>query len=143
MAKPLPKGLQQKIAQSQSGTGPSLVPPARDPTPREPQEVIPTVEELIGEAEDLETLKSLVASLVIPQTEVRRLEKVIDLIKPRIKVIVSQYGIAKAQCGDSVLTYYPMTRSSISKIKLLAAGVDESIIDDCTEVTQSFALKVV
>jgi hypothetical protein len=138
MAK-LPAALAQKIAQSQLGSGPSLVPQA---PVKEPEEVIPTVEELIGEAEDLETLRSLVAALVVPQAEVKRLEKVIDTIKPRIKVIVSQYGIAKALCGESTLSYFATSRSTINRTKLLAAGVDESIIEDCTDKTESFSLKV-
>jgi len=139
MAKPIPKELQQKIAQSQLGSGPSLVPQA---PVAEPEEAIPTVEELIGEAEDLDTLKLLVNSLLIPQAEVKRLEKVIDTIKPRIKVIVGQYGIAKARCGEAVLSYFPTSRSTVNAKKLLAAGVDEATITACTDVSQSFTLKV-
>ena len=135
----MPKGLQQKIAQSQLGSGPSLVPQA---PVTEPEEAIPTVEELIGEAEDLDTLKLLVNSLLIPQAEVKRLEKVIDTIKPRIKVIVGQYGIAKARCGEAVLSYFPTSRSTVNAKKLLAAGVDEATITACTDVSQSFTLKV-
>ena len=137
MAK-LPQALAQKIAQSQLGTGPSLVPQA----PVKEEEVVPSVEELIGEAEDLETLKSLVASIVLPKAEVKRLEKVIDAVTPRIKTLLSQYGIAKAKCGESMLTYFPTTRSTINRTKLLAAGVDEAIINDCTDVSQSFTLKL-
>ena len=135
----MPKGLQQKIAQSQLGSGPSLVPQA---PVTEPEEAIPTVEELIGEAEDLDTLKMLVNSLLIPQAEVKRLEKVIDTIKPRIKVIVGQYGIAKARCGEAVLSYFPTSRSTVNAKKLLAAGVDEDTITACTDVSHSFTLKV-
>ena len=139
MAKPIPKELQQKIAQSQLGSGPSLVPQV---PLTEPDEAIPTVEELIGEAEDLDTLKLLVNSLLIPQAEVKRLEKVIDTIKPRIKVIVGQYGIAKARCGEAVLSYFPTSRSTVNAKKLLAAGVDEATIIACTDVSHSFTLKV-
>jgi len=135
----MPKELQKKIAQSQLGSGPSLVPQA---PVTEPEEAIPTVEELIGEAEDLDTLKLLVNSLLIPQAEVKRLEKVIDTIKPRIKVIVGQYGIAKARCGEAVLSYFPTSRSTVNAKKLLAAGVDEATITACTDVSQSFTLKV-
>ena len=147
MAKPIPKELQQKIAQSQLGSGPSLV-PSKMSRPGEivedflPEEAIPTVEELIGEAEDLDTLKLLVNSLLIPQAEVKRLEKVIDTIKPRIKVIVGQYGIAKARCGEAVLSYFPTSRSTVNAKKLLAAGVDEATITACTDVSHSFTLKV-
>lgn len=139
MPKPLPASLSQKIAQSQLGSGPSLVPQA---PVKEPEEIIPTVEELIEAGEDLDTLKSLVASVVGPKAEVKRLEKVIDTVIPRIKAIVSQYGIAKAKCGESTLTYFPTTRSTINATKLLAAGVAQETITECTDVTQSFTLKV-
>jgi hypothetical protein len=139
MAKPLPQGLQQKIAQSQLGSGPSLVPQAKV---KEEPEAIPTVEELIGEQEDLDTLKSLVSSILAPKAEVARLKKVIDKVVPRIKLILGQYGLSKAVCGTATLNYFPTTRTSINRTKLLAARVTEEVIAACTDVTQSFTLKI-
>lgn len=139
MAKPLPASLTQKIAQSQLGSGPSLVPQA---PVKEPEEVVPTVEELIGEAEDLQTLKDLVAAISVPKAEVKRLDKIVDSLSGRIKILVSQYGIAKAKCGESLILYYPTTRSTINATKLLAAGVEQETITACTDVSRSFTLKI-
>jgi hypothetical protein len=140
MAKPLPASLSQKIAQSQLGSGSSLVPQA--PVKDEPPEAIPTVEELIGDQEDLATLNSLVSSVLVPKAEVKRLKKVIDAIVPRIKAIVSQYGFSKAVCAGATLNYFPTSRKSINATKLLAAGVTQEIITACTDVTPSYTLKI-
>lgn len=140
MPKPLPASLSQKIAQSQLGTGPSLVPQAKQ---KEPEEVIPTIDELIDEQEDKDTLRSLLNAYRVPHAEIKRLEKVVEPLKGRIKVLISQYGIAKAKCDDDTITYYPSSRSTINRNKLLAAGVDEIIIDECTDTTESYTLKIV
>jgi hypothetical protein len=140
MPKPLPAALSQKIAQSQLGTGPSFIPQA--PKPKDEEEVLHPVEELIGEPEDLETLKSLVSSLSIPAKEIKRLEKIVDPIRDRIKAIVGQYGISKARCGEAVLNYFMTQRKTINATKLLAAGVGQDVIDQCTDVTPSYTLKI-
>ena len=138
---PMPKALQQKIAQSQVGSGPSLVPQA--PAPKEPKEEVPELAALIAEGDDLDTLCKLLEAIVTPQREIKRLEKVVEPMKDRIKALVSQYGIDKATYGEIKLSYYPTPRTSISATKLLAAGVDQDVITSCTDTTHSYALKVV
>jgi hypothetical protein len=140
MAKPLPKALQQQIAQSQLGSGPSLVPQA--PPPKE-KEVVPKLAELIAEGDDLETLCKLLEAVIIPQREIKRLEKVVEPMKDRIKALVGQYGIDKATYGEITLSYYPTSRTTINATKLLAAGVDQDVITFCTDTTHSYALKVI
>ena len=142
MPKPLPASLSQKIAQSQLGTGPSLVPQAHAKQ-QEPEEVIPTIDELIDEQEDKDTLRSLLNAYRVPHAEIKRLEKVVEPLKGRIKVLISQYGIAKAKCDDDTIIYYPTTRSTVNAKKLLAAGVEQAVIDICTDVTESYTLKIV
>ena len=110
---------------------------------QEPEEVIPTIDELIDEQEDKDTLRSLLNAYRVPHAEIKRLEKVVEPLKGRIKVLISQYGIAKAKCDDDTIIYYPTTRSTVNAKKLLAAGVEQAVIDICTDVTESYTLKIV
>jgi hypothetical protein len=154
MAKPLPAALQQKIAQSQLGTGPSLVPQSpvpkipeyleywRQSYPKEDVEVIHPISELIADPEELETLVNLIQAVVPHSKEIKRLEKIVDPMRDRIKAIIRQYGIEKSTCGEIQVDCYRTVRTSINKVKLLAAGVEQSVIDACTDSTPSYTLKI-
>jgi hypothetical protein len=144
MAKPLPAALQQKIAQSQLGTGPSLVPQSPVPKiiPKEDVEVIHPISELIADPEELETLVNLIQAVVPHSKEIKRLEKIVEPMRDRIKAIIRQYGIEKSTCGEIQVDCYRTVRTSINKVKLLAAGVEQSVIDACTDSTPSYTLKI-
>jgi hypothetical protein len=143
----IPKSLKQKMAASVSGAGQSLVPDipgvTSSPTPP-PAEVdlIPSIDQLIGDAEDLTTLRDLVNLQVKVNAQKKELEKKLEPINDRIKAIVSEYGIEKAVCDGANITLSQGSRSTINKLKLVAYGVDEEIITACTDVTTTQTLKI-
>jgi hypothetical protein len=146
MGKALPKELKQRMAQSVVGTGPSLIPVPHTPKPEKEEEHIPQIDELIDDRDDVQTLRSLVSSHVSANTNKKQWEKTVEGLSERIKGIIGRYGLGqginKANCDGQTINYYPQSRSTINATKLLAAGVDQKTIDDCTDTTQTLALRI-
>ena len=128
----IPASLKQKMAQSVVGTGPSLVPVPK-PVEVAEEPVAPPITELIAEKEDVDTLQSLVKTQMALNSDKKAIESRLDPINDRIKALLGQYGIYKATCDGASISYSASTRSSINATKLLAAGVEQEIIDSCTD----------
>lgn len=138
------KALKQKMAQSVSGMGPSLVPASKPPLPPVKQdEVIPKIDELIGDADDLATLTDLISLHVTLNKQKKAAEDKLEPVKDRIKAIVGQYGIDKMQVGFATVNYFRTERRSINATKLVALGVDQEVIDAATDTSVSATLKIV
>ncbi|MBU6231702.1 hypothetical protein KGP36_03455 [Patescibacteria group bacterium] len=142
-SKPLTKKLRQQMAQSVAGSGPSLIPQAPPPRPKpEPEEEAPSIDLLIADTDDRDTLRSLIKSHVELNNQLSGLEKAIKPIKDRIKAIVGDYGIERAICDGTKISYSHSQRSTINGTKLLGAGIDPDIITRCTDVSDVYTLKV-
>lgn len=138
--------LKQKMAQSVSGTSPSMVPagigkPAVLP-PMPEEDRIPSITDLIGDAEERDTLQKLIIQKIAVDASLKPLEKVKDNIVDRIKNILGTYGIQQMECDGAKVSYTRTERKTISRIKLEALGVNVAIIDTATDVTVSSMLKI-
>lgn len=138
------KKLKQKMAQSVSGTSPSMVPAGigNVPLPPPKEDETPSIDDLIGDAEERETLRKLVANRISYDLAIKPLEKMKDATTDRIKTILGSYGINKASCDGASLSYTQTERKTINRVKLEALGVDPAIIDTATDVTTSAMLRI-
>ena len=140
----VPASLKQKMAKSVAGSAPSLLPGK----PREivedflPEDVVPPIDQLIADKDDVETLRGLIRAHLEINQEKKALEKKVDNLSTRIKSIIGQYGIEKAVCDGANISYYPVPRRTINGTKLLGAGVPEETITLCTDVSTSYTLKI-
>jgi hypothetical protein len=145
--KQMSKSLKQKMAKSVAGTGPSLVPAELQPgyippAPPKESEEIPTIYQLFTDSEDIDTIRELVSRRVHVSQQVKQLEAVLEPINNRIKMFLGSHGIANMDVDGAKLAYFPTQRKTINAMKLLGAGVEQEIIDQCTDVSTSSTLKV-
>src|ERR1700722_15818842 len=133
------KDLKQQMAQSVAGSAPSMIPAARNnlvPPPPESKEVIPSIQELIGDEDDRNTLEQLIAQRIDIDSQIKPLEKSKELLTDRIKTQLSSYGITQMLCDGAKVSYSVTEgRKTINRNKLIGAGVDTDIIDACTDVS--------
>jgi hypothetical protein len=141
--KPIPASLKQKMAASVVGSRASLIPQpyTPKPTPKPAEEVVPSVETIIEDAEELATLRELVARQLPLNAQIKALESSLKPINDRIKGILGECKI-KAVCDGATINQFPVTRSTVDPLLLLAAGVDEETIQSCTKTSTSYTLLV-
>jgi hypothetical protein len=139
------KELKQKMHQSVAGSAPSMIPGPRNtavpPAPEE-KETIPSISDLIGDAEDRLTLEQLIAQRISIDAQIKPLEKSKDLLTDRIKTQLSSYGITQMLCDGAKVSYTMTERKTINQNKLIGAGVDIETIVLCTDVSKSSMLKI-
>lgn len=137
--------LKRKMAQSVAGSAPSMIPGPRNtevpPAPEE-KETIPSISDLIGDAEDRLTLEQLIAQRISIDAQIKPLEKSKDLLTDRIKTQLSSYGITRMMCDGAKVSYTTTERKTINQNKLIGAGVDIETIVLCTDVSKSSMLKI-
>lgn len=144
--KEMPASLRQKIAQSQVGSSPTLVPPGIGgtplPAPQRTKETAPQLDEVMENGDDKDTLRALVARYVIVNATKKESTKIVNGLGVRIKAILTDYGINQFKWDQSTVNYFRTERRSINKGKLLAAGVSIETIEACTDTTASGTLKI-
>jgi hypothetical protein len=59
-----------------------------------------------------------------------------------MKRMAGSYRIAKCQAGMYRLNYFNAPRKSLNSLKLLSLGVTQGIIDEATETTDCYTLRV-
>lgn len=109
----------------------------------EPAEVIPDIREVV----DSPAMRSQILQLVTESIEWQQEEKkakenrkpLIDALKV---LIPAHCSASKFLVEGSKVTHYQTSRSSLSKDKLLAAGVSPQIIKACTVESKSYGLKI-
>lgn len=138
------KDLQRKMAQSVAGTAASMVPAGVGDVPLPPStaEVIPSVDDAIGDEDDRETLKELVSKRMEIDAQLKPLDAAKDALTARIKTVLGNYGLNKLTCAGASINYFLTERKSINATKLMAQGVDMETIVACTDVTKSGTLKI-
>lgn len=145
-AKTAEQSLKQKMAQSVAGAAPSMVPTPRAkqevPVAPEPKEIIPAIEELIGDEDDRETLKLLIQQKIDIDYQLKPLEKQKDNVTDRIKTHLSNYGITSMVCDGAKVSYTVQERKTLNHTKLVAAGVDIETIVACTDISKSSTLRI-
>jgi hypothetical protein len=137
----MPKSLKQKMAASVAGTGQSLVPSTPTPPPPE-EDLVPSIDMLLEDTDERATLRQLIGVQVQLNSDKKSLEKRLDPINERIKTILSNNGIEKTVCDGASITYFAGSRSTINRLKLIAFGIDEVIIEKCTDTTVTHTLKI-
>lgn len=151
--KPMPKtatskekDLRMKMAQSVAGSAPSMVPTPRAkqevPAAPEPKEIIPNIDDLIGEEDDRDTLKLLINQRLDIDSQLRPLEKQKENVTDRIKTHLSNYGITSMLCDGAKISYTVQERKTLNHTKLVAAGVDIETIVACTDISKSSTLRI-
>lgn len=144
----IPQELKRKMAQSVVGSGPSMVPKPRTPVPLPPpmatvpEEVVPTVDDLIADQEELSTLRQLVSRQLEYNAQKKHLEKALEPINDRIKAIVSQYGIDNAVCDGATINYRQGERKTLNPMRLVANGVAQEVIDQSYDVSITHTLTI-
>lgn len=140
----LPPTLKQKMAQSVSGAKPSLVPVQPEPKSgvESQNETFLPASDLIADAEEVDTLAALMKRHAELKESIKLMESSLDPITDRIKAILGTYGIDRVQCGQYKASYFETTRSSLNRTKLIAHGVDEEVIDQCTDLSYSKSLRI-
>lgn len=146
-SKEMPKELKQKMAASVSGTGHSMVPqdhpqPTRKYVPDTEVDEVPSIAALIGDDVDRETMRMLVSTQITLKSQLTEIENKLEPIRARIKKMLTSYGIDKVECDGAKLTVYSTERKTVNAMKLIGAGVDEVIIQNCTDITVSSTLKI-
>lgn len=137
------KTLKQKMAQATAGSGVNLNPTPRAVPPPPPEdERVPDITELIADEEDRDIVQMLIIQKVDVARQIKPLEAIVDNCNTRIKKFLSEYGITKAVSSGIGISYTATERKTINRNKLIAAGVDEATIDECTDVTTSSMLKL-
>ncbi len=143
----LPASLRQKIAASQVGSKPSLIPPGiggQPPLPPRPMKVekAPDIADLMDDGEDRETLTALVSQYHTINTTKKQAAAAIKPLGERIKTILGNYGINHFTYVGVDVNYYLTERKTLNRGKLLAAGVSIEILEACTDVSASGALRI-
>ncbi|MGH7184529.1 MAG: hypothetical protein ACREJN_21500 [Nitrospiraceae bacterium] len=90
---------------------------------------------------------ALIKALVTEHTQIGKIERdargAKEALTNRIKGLVKDdENLHRVICGDSVLSYYPVPKSSIKSDKLLECGVSPGVIAECTVETTSWTLKI-
>lgn len=106
------------------------------------EEPVPDVSELDLSPVDYQHLRELVVQHTDFGRQEREAKKAKEPLSESIKEICNRYTVRKVMCWGRKLTYYPMSRPTISAHLLLAAGVSPQTIKDCTTTTTSWAVRV-
>ena len=143
----LPPSLQQKVAQSVTGTAPSLTTFSPSITPWKStrhmeEDKAPPIDDLIGDSQEKDTLRQLIAMQVTINTQKKALEKQLEPVNTRIKALLGSYGVEKMVCDGATVSYFPVERKTIDAMKLLAAGISQDTIDLCTDVSKTRTLVI-
>jgi hypothetical protein len=144
---PEEKSLKQKMAASVVGSAPNLVPVPRVPqgdvpAAPEPVAIVPPIDELMEDGEDKDTLRKLIEVHIALNSQIKPLEKQLDIIKDRIKNALSCYSITNMSCDGAKVSYTVTERRTLNHMKLIAAGVDTEVLVACTDITKSGMLRI-
>jgi hypothetical protein len=134
--------LRQKMAQSIAGAAPSMVPAPRESRSKKTDET-PVLDDLMPDGEESKTLKALIKQHMELNRPKKELEKKLEFVSDRIKVILSSHGISgNFTYEDIPVNYFSQSRSTINALKLEALGVDVETIRQATDVSISTILKI-
>lgn len=142
-----PKTVRDQFKDEIAASGPNMNPPGLGGNPAlvktEPEEVqAPDIADLIGDAEDRDIISALMVQHAELTKRLKPLDAERDRISDRIKTLIKPYGIDKAQYMGVHMAYFPTTRESLNKMKLLEAGVPTATILACTDKKVAYTLKV-
>jgi hypothetical protein len=132
---------EEQAKKVRASSAPSLNITKQPWTQRKPEPPPPTILEVAGKEG-----ATRIRVLVEEYAEQAAIEKAAGEAKARIseelKQLCSEYGVAKAVCGDWKVSHFQSQSSTVSKDALLENGVDEVTIRKSTLVTKFWALRV-
>lgn len=138
--------LREKMAKSVAGSAPSVIPAGIGGVPLPPpwpeKEKAADITELIGDADERETLAMLIDLHTEVNARKKALEDQLEPIKNRIKTMLGSYGITSMTSHGASVNYFRTERKTINGTKLLMAGVAIGIVEECTDVSFSATLKI-
>ncbi len=102
-------------------------------------EIIPDISEVL-ELGETRRVKTLVAKAVEQKLIARNAKNAAEPLVAQIKSFFEDR--TKVMVGETRLTYFNMQRRSISADLLRAAGVSQTIINDCTVKSDNWVLKL-
>lgn len=133
--------LKQKMAKATAAAAPSMV-PSKKPPPPPKEDTTPELAELIVDSDDQQLMVELMQSHAQLQAVIKPLEDQLSGVKDRIKTQLSSYGITNMKHESFKVSYTMSQRKSLSSTKLLEAGVSIQTLEECTDITESWTLRV-
>lgn len=117
--------------------------PSFAPTPKapKPKEILPDISLYVA-ASDLHDVQELVRLCEQYGAEERRARRLKKPVADALKTACNDYGITKVVSQGSRVSYYPMSRSSLSPQLLMEHGVSPDVIRKCTVTETSWGIRV-
>jgi hypothetical protein len=135
-AKTLADRLKEAVKQNKGSLNPD------PPAPPEPQEEIPDIREFdLPPATRMQLVRLTEEHRVLGDEE-STIKKSRNALTAKIKTILGEYKVGKAMVGDLRVSYYNVPRTSLSKIKLMEAGVTLKQIAAAEETKDAYTLKI-
>ena len=100
------------------------------------------VREIISNAKDRLTFLRLAQESAELGKESKAIEKRREGVTAQLKILCAKYNVEAARAGDTNVSYYSSTKSTLNKEKLIKAGVQPSVIVSCTDHKTSWTLRV-
>jgi hypothetical protein len=140
---PKPLSLEQRLQKSIAAAtpaAPNLHP--RRPAPPIEIEALPDLQEVVASPADRVKIMRLVTDSLEYQAAEAEVRKKREPVTKALKELLQNLGADKFMCDGNRVVTYETTRKSLSKEKLMGAGVSITLLNACTVETVSLALKI-
>jgi|SRR5579863_7146874 len=139
---PKPLTLEEKLRKSVAAAAPSLG-PVQFAKPDEPEEYVPDLREVECSTGDRLRIMRLVADSAALQQQESEIKKQRAGITEMLKTLVAELPQHKFMVDGNRVNYYPTTRKTLNRTKLMAEGVSIQVLNRCTDESVSFSLRIV
>ena len=134
--------LKERMGQAVKSSAPSMNPfDTPPPTVKKEAEVLPDMREVIEDAGMRRALVPLIEQNAELASEERLIRKQRKPLQDGIKKLLGN-NYTRFMCGLTRVVYYQVPRESLSRQKLLEAGVSPKILAACTVTSYSATLKI-
>lgn len=134
--------LRDKMAKETAKMAPSMIPSTPAPPPKKSVEIIPDFQTAVKERRDRLDLARMTLEYKALSADIDKKEKSKKDISTKLKDILGRNSLDTLQVNEYKLKYFNVPRSTIKADRLLAAGVQESVIVAATVTTDSYQLRV-
>src|SRR3990167_5127515 len=137
------KTLKDRLNKATQQSKPNLMPQDPPPPPqKEEEEPIPDMTEVVYDKADQMRLQSLIGDYLVWQSAAKEAGDEKDKISAQIKQIVGTYELSKLTVNGNLVNYFDSPRKTIKAELLLQHNVSPRVIQECTQVTHSYTLRI-